>query len=78
MATPRQNPAENNSPEEKREDVKQTNKPRTPQPNVRTIDTTSMSRPTNKLPLIPTEQKAHTPTFIKPLDIPLEKLTCNT
>jgi len=42
---PRQNPAENNSPEEKWENVKQTNKPRTPQPNVRTIDTTPISQP---------------------------------
>ena len=32
----------------------------------------------NKLPLYLPNQKVHTPPFIDPLNIPLDKLTCNT
>jgi len=52
-----------------------------PQPNVRTIDTTPISRSPINYPPTPNTyptKEIHTPPFIDPLDIPLDKVTCST
>jgi len=58
----------------------QPHNPPTPIPNVRTIDTTPTSWPPINYPFPNTysTREIYTPPFIDPLDVPLNKLICNT
>jgi len=80
----KKNPAENNNPEEERE-VKQTSptNPHPPQPPSQRENHRHYTYITVPHKLPPTSntyptKEIHTPPFIDPPDIPLDKPTCNT